>query len=89
MHPVSFLFIVLKEQSKKIELNWTDPKNKDRKSLRGVPFVNQDITIDLPGEVEDAKDISWLSVWCEDLRISFGDLVFNSKKARENACSKT
>ena len=87
MHPVSFLFIVLKGQSKKIELHWTDPKNKDRKTLRGVPFVNQDITIDLNGKVEDANDISWLSVWCEDFRISFGDLVFNSKNTRQNACS--
>ena len=79
---------MLKGKNNKIRLHWTDPTNKDRQSLRGVPFVNQDMTVALPKEVEDANDISWLSVWCKQFRISFGDLVFNSKSSKENACPK-
>ena len=37
-------------------------------------------------EVSSDK-IKWLSLWCEEFAISFGDLVFNSKKGKENSCA--
>ena len=56
------------------------------KSLDGRgAYDNKDLTIQLPNGV-NADDIKWLSVWCDDFKISFGDLVFNSRKQRENAC---
>ena len=50
-------------------------------------YIDENITINLPNGV-DANDITWLSIWCDDFKISFGDLVFNSKKKRQNACPR-
>lgn len=48
-------------------------------------YKNKDIRIVLPTGL-DTNDITWLSVWCETFKISFGDLVFKSPKRRQNAC---
>ena len=56
------------------------------KSLDGQgEYRNSNITVALPSGIE-TSDIIWLSVWCDDFKISFGDLVFNSYDVRENSC---
>merc|ERR1712218_94980 len=40
------------------------------------PYRSQDITITLPAGV-DARNIKWLSVWCELFNINFGDVEFS------------
>ena len=84
-NPIHFLISALDGRDKfsyianRIEIR--TPKSLDG---RGA-YNNKNMKIQLPSGV-DASDIKWLSVWCDDFKISFGDVVFNSRKGRENAC---
>jgi len=66
-------------------VNWPDPLSAERTPVKRI-FDRQDILINLPADISGHK-VQWLSLWCEEFGISFGDLVFNSKKPRENACA--
>ena len=65
-------------QADRVEFGW-------RLNGNGA-YINKNINITLPNGV-DAKNIKWLSVWDDDIKISFGDLVFNSTQISENACA--
>ena len=74
-------------QANRVEFNWPDPDGQDTPLDGREEYLNENMTITLPHWV-DANDIEWLSVWCDDFKISFGDLVFNSDKKRQNACPR-
>jgi len=38
-------------------------------------FKNEDIELTLPGDLK-LKEIKWLSVWCREFKVNFGDLFF-------------
>ena len=84
-HLIHFLILALDGYDKfsyianRIEIR--TPKSLDG---RGA-YNDKNMKIQLPSGV-DADDIRWLSVWCDDFKISFGDVVFNSRKERENSC---
>jgi len=68
-----------------IAVNWPNPASLERTPVKR-PFNKQDIVINLPADIS-ADKVQWLSLWCEEFAISFGDLAFNSKKPKENACA--
>merc|ERR1711902_116486 len=68
-----------------IPINWPNPSSLERTPVKR-PFNKQDIVINLPADIS-ADKVTWLSLWCEEFAISFGDLAFNSKKPKENACA--
>jgi len=68
-----------------VVVNWPNPSSLERTPVKR-PFDSQDIVINLPADISSDK-VVWLSLWCEEFGISFGDLVFNSKKGKENACA--
>jgi len=68
-----------------VVVNWPNPSSLERTPVKRA-FDSQDIVINLPADISSDK-VVWLSLWCEEFGISFGDLVFNSKKGKENACA--
>jgi hypothetical protein len=68
-----------------IVVNWPNPSSLERTPIKRA-FNSQDIVINLPADISSDK-IVWASLWCEEFGISFGDLVFNSKKGKENQCA--
>ena len=66
-------------------MNWPDPLSAERTPVKRI-FDKQDILINLPADISGEK-ILWLSLWCEQFRRSFGDLVFQSNNPKENACA--
>jgi len=68
-----------------VAVNWPNPSSATRTPIKKA-FNSQDIVINLPNDISSDK-VKWLSLWCEEFGISFGDLVFNSKKGKENACA--
>lgn len=68
-----------------VVVNWPNPSSLERTPVKRA-FNSQDIVINLPADIS-ADKVVWLSLWCEEFAISFGDLVFNSKKGKENACA--
>jgi len=68
-----------------IPINWPNPSSLERTPVKRA-FNKQDIVINLPADIS-ADKVTWLSLWCEEFAISFGDLAFNSKKPKENACA--
>ena len=66
-------------------MNWPDPLSQERTPIKRA-FDKQDVVINLPADISSDK-IKWLSLWCEEFGISFGDLAFRSKKPKENACA--
>jgi hypothetical protein len=68
-----------------VAVNWPDPLSAERTPIKKA-FNKQDIVINLPSDKSGDK-VVWLSLWCEEFGISFGDLVFKSKKPRENSCA--
>ncbi|TRY75005.1 hypothetical protein TCAL_09849 [Tigriopus californicus] len=41
-----------------------------------------DITFELPGNIK-VTDLAWISVWCEDLAIDFGNMYFDQEAIGE------
>jgi len=68
-----------------VVVNWPNPSSLERTPVKRA-FDSQDIVINLPADIS-ADKVVWVSLWCEEFGISFGDLVFNSKKGKENACA--
>jgi len=68
-----------------VVVNWPNPASTVRTPVKKA-FDSQDIVINLPAGIS-ADKVVWVTLWCEEFGISFGDLVFNSKKAKENACA--
>jgi len=68
-----------------VVVNWPNPSSLERTPVKRA-FNSQDIVINLPADIS-ADKVVWVSLWCEEFGISFGDLVFNSKKGKENACA--
>jgi len=68
-----------------IAVNWPNPSSLERTPVKRA-FNKQDIVINLPADIS-ADKVQWLSLWCEEFAISFGDVVFNSKRPKENACA--
>ena len=68
-----------------VAVNWPNPLSAERTPIKRA-FDHQDIVINLPADIS-ADKVVWLSLWCEEFGISFGDLVFKSKKPRENSCA--
>ena len=71
-----------------MSFNWPDPKAQTKTPISRA-FDDEIIIINLPDYVDptETSKIKWLSVWCEQFTISFGDIVFNSKDPKENACA--
>jgi len=68
-----------------VVVNWPNPSSATRTPIKKA-FDSQDIVINLPAGISSDK-VKWLGLWCEEFGISFGDLTFNSKKGKENACA--
>jgi len=68
-----------------LAINWPNPSSETRTPVKRA-FDSQDIVINLPADISSDK-VVWLSLWCEEFGISFGDLVFKSKKGKENSCA--
>lgn len=68
-----------------VVVNWPDPLSEERTPIKRA-FDKQDVVINLPADISSDK-VKWLSLWCEEFNISFGDLAFKSKKPKENACA--
>ena len=68
-----------------VVVNWPNPSSLERTPVKRA-FNSQDIVINLPADIS-ADKVVWMSLWCEEFAISFGDLVFNSKKGKENSCA--
>ena len=43
------------------------------------PYDGEDITLTLPGDMS-SDNIKWLSVWCREFGINFGDVEFLDTK---------
>jgi len=59
------------------------PENQPRKILKGQS--NAEIILKLPNHLK-TSDLLWLSVWCREYSINFGDVFF--KKVPGNKASK-
>jgi len=68
-----------------VAVNWPDPLSEVRTPIEKA-FNKQDIVINIPADI-DGEKILWLSLWCEQFRRSFGDVVFKSNNPKENACA--